>query len=187
MVGARAARQVYARTEPAVRVAMERVWSGFAAADARAQRVLLDGLLWRCTTSQRAFASELIREVQHFDLVALLPPELALRTFLHLDARSLCRASQVRAPRDRRTRCGCSGADGTARDRVDHGAATAGDTGQPGVAAHRRRQPDLAAHVLAAPGAPLQKLRLGPPEPRAGPGARTRRRCCERAHGHRRV
>ena len=87
---------MYARTPQATRQRLEGVWSVYAAADAQTQRLLLDGILARANTSQRAFASELLRKVLHVDFVALLPTELALQVLLHLDARSLCRCSQVR-------------------------------------------------------------------------------------------
>jgi hypothetical protein len=123
--------------------------------DERAQQLLLDGLLARCSTRQRLSVSEALRQVQHVDVVGTLPPELALRVLLHLDALSLCRASQVRSL--------CS----VRLLRRSHAHPHA--LGVAHVAGAGGRQQSVAAHVPAAYWPSVQKLWMGSAQPaRAG-------------------
>ena len=89
--------QAFQRAGPVVQRELGRAWTAFEAADPATQQLLLDGILARCSMAQRSYACELLRKVMYVDFIAALPPELALRILLHLDALSLCRASQVRA------------------------------------------------------------------------------------------
>ena len=89
--------QAFQRAGPLVQRELGKAWAAFEAADLATQQLLLDGILARCSMGQRSYACELLRKVMYVDFIAALPPELALRILLHLDALSLCRASQVRA------------------------------------------------------------------------------------------
>lgn len=71
------------------------IWALFAAAPAAQRRLILQGLIATCCTSQLSFIANTIQPLLRIDFTAILPPEICIQIFSYLDAQSLCAACQV--------------------------------------------------------------------------------------------
>ncbi|CDS04105.1 hypothetical protein LRAMOSA07060 [Lichtheimia ramosa] len=70
-------------------------WAIFSAATAQQRRIILQGLVATCCTSQLSFLASSIEPLLRIDMTAILPPEIVVKIFSYLDAQSLCAACQV--------------------------------------------------------------------------------------------
>ncbi|ORZ39864.1 WD40-repeat-containing domain protein, partial [Catenaria anguillulae PL171] len=77
------------------RSAVTAIWSTFAAASAPIRDLILLGLVDTCCMRQLTTLHRALEPAMKMDVLTQLPVELSLRVLGYLDARSLCRASQV--------------------------------------------------------------------------------------------
>ncbi|KAI9474811.1 WD40-repeat-containing domain protein [Zychaea mexicana] len=70
-------------------------WTTFSSAPASQRRLILQGLLTTCCTSQLSFLANSIEPLLRVDFTAILPTEVCVKIFSYLDAQSLCSACQV--------------------------------------------------------------------------------------------
>ncbi|KAI9319698.1 WD40-repeat-containing domain protein [Dichotomocladium elegans] len=70
-------------------------WATFNAATPAQRRIILQGLIATCCTSQLSFLASSIEPLLRIDMTAILPPEICVKIFSYLDAQSLCVACQV--------------------------------------------------------------------------------------------
>ncbi|KAG9304445.1 hypothetical protein G9A89_020007 [Geosiphon pyriformis] len=71
------------------------IWSLFSAAPAKNRRIILQGLLNECCSSQLSFLSNSLDDLIRIDFLNSLPNELSFHVLSFLDAKSLCRVAQV--------------------------------------------------------------------------------------------
>lgn len=77
------------------REAISHIWSLFSAAPADQRALILKGLVSTCCMPQLSFLHNVTKPLLRIDFVSILPKEVALSVFSHLDATSLCHAAQV--------------------------------------------------------------------------------------------
>lgn len=77
------------------RLPIQNTWSIFASANAAQRRIILQGLLSACCTSQLSFIANTIEPLLRIDFTYILPPEICIQIFSYLDAQTLCAACQV--------------------------------------------------------------------------------------------
>lgn len=77
------------------REAISHIWSLFSAAPADQRTLILKGLVSTCCMPQLSFLHNATKPLLRIDFVSILPKEVALSVFSHLDAKSLCHAAQV--------------------------------------------------------------------------------------------
>ncbi|KAI8149650.1 WD40-repeat-containing domain protein [Fennellomyces sp. T-0311] len=74
---------------------ISKAWSTFSSAPAAHRRLILQGLISTCCTSQLSFLATAIEPLLRIDFTSILPPEICVKIFAYLDAQSLCVACQV--------------------------------------------------------------------------------------------
>ncbi|KAI7860975.1 WD40-repeat-containing domain protein [Circinella umbellata] len=72
-----------------------KAWNTFSSAPATQRRLILQGLLTTCCTSQLSFLATSIKPLLCVDFTTILPTEICVKIFSYLDAQSLCVACQV--------------------------------------------------------------------------------------------
>ncbi|KAI9249789.1 WD40-repeat-containing domain protein [Phascolomyces articulosus] len=72
-----------------------KAWNTFSSAPAAQRRLILQGLLSTCCTSQLSFLATSIEPLLRIDFTSILPTEICIKIFSYLDAQSLCAACQV--------------------------------------------------------------------------------------------
>jgi F-box/WD-40 domain protein MET30 len=77
------------------REAINAIWSNFSSSPHPRRELILRGLLTMCCFSQLSLLTEQLHHLIRLDPAAVLPHEVMLKVFGHLDATSLCRAAQV--------------------------------------------------------------------------------------------
>ncbi|EEQ30098.1 ubiquitin-binding SDF ubiquitin ligase complex subunit met30 [Microsporum canis] len=70
-------------------------WASFLNFPDKERRILIDGILARCCSSQLSYISTSIKALTRIDFFAVLPTELSYRILQYLDATTLCRLAQV--------------------------------------------------------------------------------------------
>lgn len=71
------------------------VWASFSDSSDKERRILIDGILARCCSSQLSYTSTSIKALIRIDFFAVLPTELSYRILQYLDTTTLCRVAQV--------------------------------------------------------------------------------------------
>ncbi|KAI8337278.1 quinon protein alcohol dehydrogenase-like superfamily [Chlamydoabsidia padenii] len=81
--------------------AIQQAWNIFNSASSPQRLLILRGLLSSCCSSQLSYLWTNVQSLLRTDFSLILPTEITLRIFTHLDAKSLCAAAQV----NRRWQC----------------------------------------------------------------------------------
>ncbi|RCH87218.1 hypothetical protein CU098_009182, partial [Rhizopus stolonifer] len=83
------------KLETADREAISHIWSLFSAAPADQRLLILKGLVSTCCMPQLSFLHNVTKPLLRIDFVSILPREVSMTIFSHLDAKTLCHAAQV--------------------------------------------------------------------------------------------
>ncbi|PWA02614.1 hypothetical protein BB558_001252 [Smittium angustum] len=74
---------------------ISKIWETFSSSSAENKMIILEGIVNMCCVRQLSYLNQTVPNHLKIDFVSSSPPEIALKIFSYLDAKSLCQASRV--------------------------------------------------------------------------------------------